>query len=176
MTEEKKTAKAAETPEVVAEVVPEVSPIERLSHAGSVVNKSMLCSAALGIVPVSLINWAGLTAIQVVMLKKLGNMYDVPFRQDVVKKLIGVLVAGATPTLPSAALALALGRIPVIGAPLRFCTLPVVSAAFTYALGKVFVQHFESGGTFLSFDPAAVKAYFAAEFKKGTQAATAAVK
>jgi uncharacterized protein (DUF697 family) len=176
MAEEKKSAAAAQETVETPEVVAEISPLERLGNAGSVVNKSMLCSAALGIVPISLINWVGLTAIQVVMLKKLGNMYGVPFRQDVVKKLVGVLVAGATPTLPSAALAMALGRIPVIGAPLRFCTLPVVSAAFTYALGKVFVQHFESGGTFLSFDPTAVKAYFAAEFKKGTQAAAAAVK
>jgi hypothetical protein len=31
----------------------------------------------------------------------------------------------------------------------------------------VFVQHFESGGTFLDLDPAKVKAYFSEQFERG---------
>jgi len=45
--------------------------------------------------------------------------------------------------------------------------LPAVAGASTYAVGQVFIQHFESGGTFLDFDPEKVKGYFAEQFEKG---------
>jgi hypothetical protein len=45
--------------------------------------------------------------------------------------------------------------------------MPSSSAAFTYAVGKVFLQHFASGGTFLDFDPKTVREYFAKMFDEG---------
>ncbi len=44
--------------------------------------------------------------------------------------------------------------------------------ASTWALGKVFIQHFESGGTFLDFKPEEVKEYFKAQFVEGRKMAT----
>ena len=35
-----------------------------------------------------------------------------------------------------------------------------IAAASTYAVGLVFLQHFESGGTFLSFQPGQVREHF----------------
>ena len=43
----------------------------------------------------------------------------------------------------------------------------------TYAVGKVFIQHFESGETFLTFYPEKVKAYYAEMFEEGKKAAEA---
>jgi hypothetical protein len=34
-------------------------------------------------------------------------------------------------------------------------------------LSRVFIQHFEAGGTFLSFDPEAVRDYFFEQYQKG---------
>ena len=45
--------------------------------------------------------------------------------------------------------------------------MPAAAGASTYAVGQVFIQHFESGGTFLDFDPDKVKAYFAEQVEKG---------
>jgi hypothetical protein len=36
----------------------------------------------------------------------------------------------------------------------------------------VFIQHFESGGTFLDFNPDEVKEYFKAQFEEGRKLAT----
>ena len=38
-------------------------------------------------------------------------------------------------------------------------------------IGKLFTQHFASGGTFLDFHPEAVREHFYAEFQKGTKLA-----
>ena len=37
----------------------------------------------------------------------------------------------------------------------------VAGAASTWAVGQVFTQHFETGGTFLTFDPERMKAHYA---------------
>ena len=48
---------------------------------------------------------------------------------------------------------------------------PIVMGASTYAVGKVFVQHFEMGGTLLDFDPTKTKEFFAREYKEGQKVA-----
>ena len=49
--------------------------------------------------------------------------------------------------------------------------MPVLAGAATYAVGKVFIQHFESGGTFLNFNPESVRGYYEAMFKEGQSVA-----
>jgi len=43
---------------------------------------------------------------------------------------------------------------------------PVYGAAATYALGRVFLLHFDQGGTFLDFDPNESRHHFREEFEK----------
>ena len=45
--------------------------------------------------------------------------------------------------------------------------MPIISAATTYAVGQIFIQHFESGGTLLSFDAEKAMGLFKGLFKKG---------
>ena len=60
----------------------------------------------------------------------------------------------------------ALKLVPVLGI-FCFVAMPTFNAAITYAVGKVFIQHFELGGTFLDFDPKKVRAYFEDQFREG---------
>ena len=57
-------------------------------------------------------------------------------------------------------------RIPVVGQAVSVFTVSACASAATSAVGKVFIQHFESGGTFLDFDPDKVRAYFSQMFAK----------
>ena len=43
--------------------------------------------------------------------------------------------------------------MPVIGTAIGQLTMAAVSAPATWVLGKVFIQHFASGGTLLDFNP-----------------------
>ncbi|NJL59719.1 MAG: hypothetical protein HC887_08825 [Desulfobacteraceae bacterium] len=45
--------------------------------------------------------------------------------------------------------------------------MPASAGAMTYAVGRVFLQHFESGGTFLNFNPEEVKEHYARLFEEG---------
>ena len=50
--------------------------------------------------------------------------------------------------------------VPIIGQVAGFIGGAVMFCATSYAIGKVFIEHFESGGTFLDFDPENMKAHF----------------
>ena len=96
----------------------------------------------------------------------------VPFREDQVKSIIVSLLAGlGAPTVGAAITASLAKSIPFLGTVSGFIAVPGVAAAFTYAVGKVFTQHFASGGTFLDFDPKKVREHFAREFEEGNLAA-----
>lgn len=128
---------------------------------------------AVGLIPLPLADFAGVTLVQMNMLRALGKRYDVPFSKGVVKNILSSLIGGAVPAVASPPLALSLAKmIPAAGMTVGVVTMPLVAGASTYAVGKVFVQHFASGGTFLTFDPDKVKAYYEEMFKEGQKVAT----
>jgi hypothetical protein len=44
--------------------------------------------------------------------------------------------------------------------------VPATAAAATFALGKVLIEHFEMGGTLLTFDANAVRKHYYDEFTR----------
>lgn len=125
-------------------------------------------AAGVGVIPVPVVDLAALTGIQLNLLRKLGNLYNMTLAEQGVTKIISSLLSSVMPTALGPSLALSLSKIvPLLGPNLGAVTMPLMFGASTYALGKVFIQHFESGGTFLSFDPDKVKAYYAAMFQEG---------
>jgi uncharacterized protein (DUF697 family) len=101
------------------------------------------------------------------MLKSLSDHYGVEFTDELGKKLIASLIGGIVPSASAEAARSLVRFIPVVGTVLGVVTLPVLSGATTYGIGEVFVQHFESGGTLLDFDPLGMKSYFAEKYEAG---------
>lgn len=141
------------------------------SHARTVIRTNVYLAAAAGVIPFSYVDTAALIVVQLKMLKELSEVYDVSFRGDIGRSAVGALLATVAPkalaggVLGSGLLHMALSSFPVVSAGVRFATMPLFGGAFTYALGKVFQMHFASGGTFLTFDAAAVKDYFVQTFE-----------
>jgi uncharacterized protein (DUF697 family) len=131
----------------------------------------ILASMGVGLIPVPLVDVVALMGVQLNMIRRLSAEYDIPFKQDRGKSIITSLVGGLLSTELGLALCSLIKCIPVIGQTTGAITMPVVSGAATYAIYKVFVQHFESGGTFLDLDPAKVKSYFIEQFTKGKKVA-----
>ena len=103
------------------------------------------------------------------MLRKLAKAYDIPFSKDIVKNVIASLLGGGISVTFSGALASLMKTVPVIGQTTGALAMPILAGATTYATGKVFIQHFASGGTFLNFDPDKVREYYYEMFKEGQE-------
>ena len=163
---EEATVEAAGVAEV--EAAESVDPTEgRGERLERLAKNHILASMGVGLIPFPLVDMVALFGIQLDLVKKLSVEYDVPFKQEVGKSIVSSLVGGFLPASLGGAIARFIKFIPIVGQSIGAVTMPVVAGAATYAIYKVFVQHFESGGTFLDLDPEKVKSYFSEQFAKG---------
>jgi uncharacterized protein (DUF697 family) len=65
-----------------------------------------------------------------------------------------------------------LKAVPVVGALAGVPVMVVSCGATAWALGRVFIQHFESGGTFLNLDPEQVREHFKTHLEEGRTVAS----
>ncbi len=140
---------------------------EREVGAKLIVKKWSLWSAGVGIVPIPLVDLIGTVGIQVKMLKDLADHYELPFKEDLGKTAVASLVGGVGATgLGWSSVRSLIKAIPLVGTVAAFTVMPAFAGASTMAAGKVFIQHFESGGTFLTFDPNKVRGFYEEELAK----------
>jgi len=162
-----------QTTSEATEARPVLDPATRLTRAESIIHRNTLWALGAGVVPFPVADLLAIIAVQVKMLKEMSDVYDVPFKEDLVKKLVASLLSGLGGVSVGAILGGSLIKlIPVFGSVVGFVAIPVVASAFTHATGRVFDMHFESGGTFLDFDPGKVRDHFKSEFEAGKDRAS----
>jgi len=161
---------AETTAEVVAESINDT--LGRDQRVEKHARNHILTAMGIGLFPLPIIDMVALVGVQLDMIRTISSEYSVPFRRDLGKSIITTLLGGFVPVALGGTLASLIKCIPLIGSTTGAVTMPVVAGASTYAIYKVFVQHFESGGTFLDMDPAKVKEYFAEQFNKGKKVAS----
>jgi len=134
----------------------------------TIIRHHLIAAMAAGLIPVPLIDFVGISGIQINMLRRLAKVYKIPFSADMVKNLIAALIGGALPVSLGSYLWLSIAKaVPGPGSVIGAVSTPVLGGAATYAVGKVFNRHFAEGGTFLTFDPEKAKAFYAEMFKEG---------
>lgn len=145
----------------------------RDGDANRIVRHNIFWAAGLGSVPIPLFDLVAITGIQLKMINELSNLYDVPFSKNIAKSIIASLLAGAGSVGFARNLVCSLLKIiPGIGSILASFSMPLTAAAFTFAVGKIFIMHFESGGTLLDLNPSKVKKSFSNLYEKGKDVAT----
>jgi len=148
---------------------PPMTDEQRDEAASKLVDRFSLWSGAAGLVPIPLVDIAAVGGVQLQMLRRLSEIYDVPFSENLGKSLIASLAGAVIPasTATTAALgASSMKLIPGFGTAVGAVTMPVISAGATYVIGKVFIQHFASGGTLLDFNPPDYREFIKAQKAK----------
>ncbi len=108
------------------------------------------------------------------MIKELADHYSQPYSKDVAKGVALALIGSlGSVTLGKMVALSSLRIIPVLGPVIAVAAVPGVAAAITYAVGKVCISHFESGGTLLNFDPRKMRDYFRTQYAEGLKEAAA---
>jgi uncharacterized protein (DUF697 family) len=148
-----------------------ISDAERLLAADVLVRNHALVAAGIGFIPMPVIDAIALTGTQLKLLKSLGELYDQNFSEEYVKKTIASLINGYVPLQMAPVVASAIKFVPFFGQAAGALSMATLGAGITYGIGKVFIRHFESGGTFLTFDAQKAKDYFKSQFKVGAKLA-----
>lgn len=149
-----------------AEMAATVSEARHIA-ANGIVKNHIIASITLGLVPVPLFDLAALTATQMSLLRSLAAHYEVEFDDSDTKPLLTALVSGSLPVLGVLGLSSFVKVIPGVGSLVGSASVGVLAGAVTYAVGQVFVMHFEAGGTLEDFDPMQARAFFKRELEAG---------
>jgi len=139
----------------------------KTAHSNSIIKNHMIWSMGAGFIPVPIADFFAVSAIQLDMIRQLCKVYDINFKETEGKAVITALTGSGLARLGARAIKV----IPGVGSVLGGVTLAVLSGGSTYALGEVFKKHFETGGTFLDFDPGRLKKFYDEKFEKGKQMA-----
>ncbi len=146
--------------------------LSKKAEVQKIIQHHVYGAMGVGMIPMPLVDLIAISGVQLNMLRKLCLLYDIPFSKDAARTGIAALLGGVIPVSLSGALVSLVKAIPIVGQTTSVIVMPAVSGAMTYAVGKVFVQHFESGGTFLTFKPEEVRAYYQQMFEEGKDVAS----
>lgn len=136
---------------------------DRSAKAAQIVRGHMFGSVAAGVLPIPLLDIGILAAIHLRMVHKLADLYEVEYTEQRANAIIGSL-AGVSVAATAGSL---LRMIPGFGQALMAVGAFTLPPASTYALGQVFTKHFESGGTFLTFDTKRAKEDYDEKVEEG---------
>jgi uncharacterized protein (DUF697 family) len=130
---------------------------QREEAASQLVDRFSLWSGAAGLIPVPLIDVVAVGGVQLQMLRRLSEIYAVPFTDNrgksVIASLAGAIISASTATTTAMTFGSLIKGVPGIGSAVGALTMPVYSAGASYVIGQVFMKHFASGGTLLDFNP-----------------------
>jgi uncharacterized protein (DUF697 family) len=143
---------------------------ERDQVASKLVDRFSLWSGAAGLIPIPLVDMAAVGGVQLQMLRRLSEIYGVPFSENRGKSILASLAGAVIPASTATTTAVGVGSLvksfPGVGTAIGAVTMPVFSAGATYVIGKVFIQHFASGGTLLDFNPPDYREFIKAQKEK----------
>lgn len=132
-----------------------------------IINNHVLYSMGLGIIPIPLVDIAGVTATQLDMLSQIGGVYGKNF-SDISGKSFIASTAGATFARLGASF---LKAIPGIGSIIGGVSMSIMSGASTYAIGQVAHRFFRDGLELEDIDADLAKSIYEEEFERGKKVA-----
>jgi len=137
-------------------------------HIDKIINNHVLYSMGLGIIPIPLVDIAGVTATHLDMLSQIGSVHGKNF-SDISGKSFIASTAGATVARLAASF---LKAIPGIGSIIGGVSMSIMSGASTYAIGQVAHRFFRDGLELEDIDAEQAQSIYEEEFEKGKKVAS----
>lgn len=162
------------TSEAIADGQPDATAGVRALVAEGIIKNYVAGSIGASAIPVPLFDIAAIGVLQLRMIQRLAKLYGRAFSEKLGRSLISALVGGFVGYGLGATSSSLLKVVPGVGSLIGFATLPLMAGATTYALGKVFVKHFEDGGSLFDLEPDSLKALYVKELKRGRKISEAA--
>jgi uncharacterized protein (DUF697 family) len=136
---------------------------ENTATAEHLIREHVIWSCGAGLVPVPVVDFVAVTAIQLDLIRQLCTLYGVSYQEGTGKVWVGALTGGAIARIGASAIK----AIPGVGSLIGGLSMSIASGASTYAVGKVIHRHFEGGGTMANFDVDAAKKTYESAYEEG---------
>lgn len=133
--------------------------------ADIIIRNHVLMAAGGGLIPIPFVDIAAVTAVQLDLLHELCKLYGLNFSRSSSRSLVTALTSSVLARLGASAIKI----IPGVGSILGGLSSAILSGGATYAVGEVFTNHFEAGGTIEDFDPLSYRDAYDQFFEEGKQ-------
>ena len=133
---------------------------ETTEKAKKIVSNYTKGSAIVGLLPLPLIDGLVISASQLKMVQSLAELYNTAFSEVTAKAILTTVLGTVIPFSLKTSLLSLCKTHPACTAVVSGLGLSAFSAASTYTIGKMFIMHFESGGTLLNCDPIKMREYY----------------
>ena len=124
----------------------------RLDRGQQIVNKWSKVSLLTIVLPNTVLEYIVISGIQLKMLRDMSQLYGIPFKADAFKVILGSILGGSVAYFLSDFYSGLVKSVPFVGKPIAFLTEPAIAYVTTYAVGFVFLEHFERQGSFDNID------------------------
>jgi uncharacterized protein (DUF697 family) len=121
--------------------------------ASRLVERFAVLSGVAGLIPFPVVDAAAVGGLQIQMLRRISQIYEVSFSENRGKAVIAALAGALIPTTSTIGAVSVLKTVPILGTIAGGFVMPALAAGATFAIGMAFIRHFESGGTLLDFNP-----------------------
>lgn len=150
-----------------SEAASALSPEEqRDAKVKKLIKRYAAVSGGLGFIPVPVLDVASISSAQYAMIRDIAEIYGYESTKERTRVIVSSILGGSLPTVLAAAGGGSLVKsIPFVGTIAGAVLVPALASAVTIALGRVFSQHFETGGTLLDIDADKLRAHFKAELE-----------
>lgn len=132
-------------------------------EAEKIIRTHVLWAMGGGLIPIPIVDFAAVTAIQLEMLQQLAQLYGVSYTQNTGKAFVSALTGTTVASIGASMLK----AIPGIGSILGGASMSVMSGASTYAVGQVAINLFSSSGGLTDFNLDTVKQAYEKAYEKG---------
>lgn len=140
---------------------------EKQQKASEIIRNHVGFSMGAALIPMPGADLLAVSAVQLNMLRQLAKLYNIGFMDALGKNIISA-VAGSSAARLGASLVKA---IPGVGTVIGELSMPALSGASTYAIGRVVAAHFHKGGTLEDIDLNMARKGYEDEIKEGKQVA-----
>ena len=125
----------------------------RRAGAMALVHRYVIVSAGAALIPVPVVDTVALAAVHVELIRQITHYYGKDFSEHAARNLLIAIGTSLIPgSLGSVVSRRVIRALPLVAHGFAIAAMSAFSALVSYALGTLFVEHYESGGTLQTFD------------------------
>lgn len=136
---------------------------EKQNKASEIIKNHVGFSLGAALIPMPGADLLAVSAVQLNMLRSLAKIYGIGFMDTLGKNIISAVAGGSAARLGASLVK----AIPGVGTIVGELSMPALSGASTYALGRVVANHFEKGGTLDDLDVKNARKGYESEMENG---------
>lgn len=137
------------------------------AKASDIVRNHVGFSLGAALIPFPGADLLAVSAVQLNMLRQLAQLYNVGFMDSLGQNIISAVVGSSAARLGASLVK----AIPGVGTIIGELSMPALSGASTYALGKVVATHFHLGGSLDNLDLRNARRGYESEMEDGKKVA-----